>query len=58
MSPEQAAGRPYNHKVDIYALGLVFLELVCCFSTEMEKIEVSSCCCIALVLFMAGSCQL
>ena len=45
MSPEQAAGRPYNHKVDIYALGLVFLELVSCFSTQMERIQVSSSCC-------------
>lgn len=27
MSPEQQANQPYNHKVDIYALGIIFLEM-------------------------------
>ena len=58
MSPEQTAGRLYNHKVDIYALGLILFELVTCFSTQMERVQVSSCCWVVLVLFMVCSCQL
>lgn len=36
MSPEQLQGRPYDYKVDIYSLGLIFFELLCDFGTEME----------------------
>jgi len=29
--------KPYDHKVDIYSLGLIFYELLVPFSTDMEK---------------------
>ncbi|CAH8515932.1 unnamed protein product [Heterobilharzia americana] len=38
MSPEQERGDNYNHKVDIFSLGLIFLELLITFSTSMERI--------------------
>jgi len=38
MSPEQRASRPYDFKVDVYALGVIFLELCCPFGTAMERI--------------------
>lgn len=42
MSPEQLAQRPYNHRVDIFSLGLIFLELLVPFSTQMERLRVLS----------------
>lgn len=38
MSPEQLQGLPYDFKVDIYSLGLIFFELLVYFATEMERI--------------------
>ena len=35
----QAEGRVYTHKVDIYALGVIFVELFCPFSTQMERVR-------------------
>ncbi|XP_043536552.1 interferon-induced, double-stranded RNA-activated protein kinase-like [Chiloscyllium plagiosum] len=41
MSPEQLSGEDYNHKVDIYALGLIFFELLfMCHGTAMEKSKI------------------
>ncbi|CAH1964479.1 unnamed protein product [Acanthoscelides obtectus] len=39
MSPEQFRSRIYDYKVDIYSLGLIFLELLIPFSTEMERVK-------------------
>ncbi len=39
MSPEQLAKKPYNHKVDIYSLGLILFELLVPFSTQMERVD-------------------
>ena len=50
MSPEQVAGCPYNRKVDIYALGVIFLELVYYFRTQAERYQVP-CCCLLLHCF-------
>jgi len=38
MSPEQLAGQNYDHKVDIFSLGLIFTEMMLPFSTEMERV--------------------
>ncbi len=35
MSPEQLDQRPYNHSVDIFSLGLILLELLVPFSTQV-----------------------
>lgn len=37
MSPEQLKGLPYDYKVDIYSLGLIFFELLVPFATQMER---------------------
>ncbi|XP_060871266.1 eukaryotic translation initiation factor 2-alpha kinase 3-like isoform X2 [Metopolophium dirhodum] len=37
MSPEQIHGKPYNLKVDIYSLGVIFFEMLNSFNTEMER---------------------
>ena len=37
QSPEQLDNKPYNEKVDIYALGLILLEMCLVFNTETER---------------------
>lgn len=39
MSPEQLAKKPYNHKVDLYSLGLILFEILVPFATQMERLE-------------------
>lgn len=41
VSPEQEQGQEYSSKVDMYALGLIYLEMLLPFSTGMERIMVS-----------------
>ena len=36
IAPEMKARQPYNHKVDIYSLGVVFLELMVPCGTQSE----------------------
>ena len=38
-APEQVSSRSYGTAADIFSLGLVLLELVCCFSTEHERLQ-------------------
>lgn len=38
LSPEQEQNKPYNEKVDIFALGLILCELFCKFSTTHERL--------------------
>lgn len=40
MSPEQLTGETYDHKVDVYASGLILFELLVPFSTAMERYKV------------------
>lgn len=40
MSPEQIKGESYDHKVDIFSLGMIMFELLYPFSTQMERISV------------------
>lgn len=40
MSPEQVAEKEYDHKVDIFSLGLVFFEMLVPFGTAMERVKV------------------
>lgn len=40
MSPEQLNGISYNHKVDIFAMGLILLELLIPFKTQMQRVSV------------------
>ena len=39
ISPEQLSGTKYNNKVDIFALGVIFFELLYPFSTQMERVK-------------------
>ena len=40
QSPEQIENKAYDQKVDIFALGVILLELVSKFNTEYERVEV------------------
>ncbi|XP_050397679.1 eukaryotic translation initiation factor 2-alpha kinase 3 [Patella vulgata] len=39
MSPEQVARSVYDHKVDIFSMGMILFELFYPFSTQMERIK-------------------
>ena len=39
-APEQATSKEYGSSADIFSLGLILLELLCCFSTEHERLQV------------------
>jgi eukaryotic translation initiation factor 2-alpha kinase 1 len=38
-APEQVVTQTYGTSADIFSLGLILLELVCCFSTEHERLQ-------------------
>lgn len=38
-APEQVSSRSYGTRADVYSLGLILLELLCCFSTEHERLQ-------------------
>lgn len=38
----QIHGNNYSHKVDIFSLGLILFELLYPFSTQMERVRVST----------------
>jgi len=38
-APEQVTTRTYGKAADIFSLGLMLLEMLCCFSTEHERIQ-------------------
>ena len=40
QSPEQIENKTYDQKVDIFALGVILVELVSKFDTEFERVEV------------------
>lgn len=40
MSPEQLNGLSYNQKVDIFAMGLILLELLTPFKTQMQRVSI------------------
>lgn len=39
-SPEQVNSRTYGSSADVFSLGLILLEILCCFSTEHERLQV------------------
>lgn len=38
-APEQVASQTYGNRTDIFSLGLILLEMLCCFSTEHERLQ-------------------
>ena len=40
MAPEIREGKVYSSPVDIYALGIILLELFCTFQTGSERIQI------------------
>jgi serine/threonine protein kinase len=38
-APEQVASGTYGKEADIFSVGLILLELLCCFSTEHERLQ-------------------
>jgi len=38
-SPEQVKSRSYGTPADIFSLGLILLELLCCFDTQHERLD-------------------
>lgn len=40
MSPEQLNGLSYSQKVDIFAMGLILLELLTPFKTQMQRVHI------------------
>uniref|UniRef100_A0A914VSJ1 non-specific serine/threonine protein kinase n=1 Tax=Plectus sambesii TaxID=2011161 RepID=A0A914VSJ1_9BILA len=39
MSPEQLSGQSYTYKVDVFSLGLIFMEMLNPFGTQMERVQ-------------------
>ena len=39
-SPEQEKNEEYGNKVDVYALGIIYFEMMFPFTTEMERSKV------------------
>lgn len=38
-APEQVTTRTYGKRADIFSLGLILLEMMCCFTTEHERLQ-------------------